>query len=187
MIKEFFSTAEEYGGDVYVADYTNATNSERGVEITDVKPEDIGSFHLKNSNKINYWGVNFENEQHFFEGRKQCECMFTASKAKEKPWVLLLETKYCLEKNIVDNSTDALEQLLATRDILLEKQVITTPKSRFYLNISVPEQNKEPFSSFRYSPSEIIDQLTGNRTFLLGYNSLLILNDVFIQVPKVEI
>ena len=81
---KFFNKAKTYCSDCYVVDYTNETNSKRGVEIHTEQPEDIAYFHVKDPKKIEYWGINFEEHPAFFKGVSQCECMFASKKFNKK-------------------------------------------------------------------------------------------------------
>ncbi len=61
-MEKYFKNSKVLHGDCFVADYTNESNSKRGVVMSDVPFEDIEFFHLKkisNSN-ITYLAVNFE-------------------------------------------------------------------------------------------------------------------------------
>lgn len=187
MIKDTFSTAQKYAGDVYVVDYTNSTNNLRGVEILQEVPNDISYFHLINKKSVHYWGINLEKHKKFFDKQRQCECMFISSDSPRKPWVCLVELKYCLEKNIGTNADSAFEQLVATKNKLIDEKLISE-NSKIYLNISIPEYSiKEPFTSFLTSPNEYLLSVKKDNVHILGYNSLLILNETYINVPKQKI
>ena len=192
-MNEKFEYARIFTSDCYVADFTKQTQSQRGVELSESPFEDIHSFHLSNPNQIEYWGVNFEEHQSFFKDPgsvdvvSQCECMFVSKNARKKGWVCLVELKYCEEHNIERNSDKAYDQLVVTLDFLLKKNVLSLRDHRFYLNISVPDHsNKEPFSSFQNTQDRLLS-LKKRGVFLLGYNNVLIFNEAFIKVPKVEV
>lgn len=185
---KFFNKAKTYCSDCYVVDYTNETNSKRGVEIHTEQPEDIAYFHVKDPKKIEYWGINFEEHPAFFKGVSQCECMFASKKFNKKGWACLVELKYCLEKNVESNSGAAFAQLNNTLDFLKGKGVLDSDNYRIYLNISIPDHsNKEPFLSFISTQDDVLDKLKNERVQVLGYNQVLILNEGFIKVPKQEI
>lgn len=61
-LHELFSGIRTFNGDCYVADYTNVSDSHRGVEISEEPFDDISYFHLKKQTaaNISYVGVNFE-------------------------------------------------------------------------------------------------------------------------------
>ena len=185
-----FPLAKVYNVDCYVADYTEQTKSQKGVEISVSKFEDIASFHLKNPNLIEFWGINFEECDSFFKDSEtgvkisQCECMFASKNAKKKGWICLVELKYCKEKNIGNNSEKAYDQLFTTLDFLKEKGVLCPKTHRIYLNYSVPDySNKEPFAAFRYTPEELMNYKKQGIQ-ILGYNNVLIFNEGFIKVPE---
>ena len=82
-------------GNCYVADYTDATNSERGVEISVVPFDDISYFTLekKGRGNIPYQAINLELFPNFIKGIDNCECIFNALSASGKPWLLFFGDK----------------------------------------------------------------------------------------------
>ncbi len=136
-VKEIFNNAQMYNTDTYVADYTEMTSSKKGVEILVYDPTEIDTFHLENPHKLSYWGVNFEEHKGYFtKGRQDCECMFISDHSK--PWLLLLEMKYCMEKNIPTNAIKALAQLNDTFQLLKEKGFVDEKVAHIFFNIGVP-------------------------------------------------
>ena len=188
-IDEAFNAVKVFDDDVYVADYTNQTLSKEGVRILEAEPSDINYFHLVDKKRIEYWGVNFEENTKFFEqGINQCECMFASKNARNKRWVCLVELKYCLEKNVEINSENAFLQLRNTMSYLVGKDVIDLKHHRVYLNISIPDHShKEPFLSFISTQDEVLTALEENRIQVLGYNEVLILNEGYLKVPRQDI
>lgn len=186
----YFAGAERYRSDVYVADYTLKTENRRGVEITVEPPQDdMKYFHLINGARpepAEYWGVNFEQHTGFFDGARNCECMFTPTHADHRRWVLLVEMKYCRAHNAEANARSAYDQLLTTLEVMERKGVIDRTRAhRVYFNISLPEHGElAPFSSFVFSPDEILE-LKEQNIFLLGVNTLLIATYAHILTPKV--
>lgn len=209
-----FKHAQRYNSDVYVVDYTHSTDGKRGVEILSAQPVDgLATLHVKNPNMVEYWGVNFEEHGAFFKykdknGNEQkadnCECMFVASKAKHKGWMLLAELKYCETVEAVDsNAETAYLQLLHTLDWLVQKKVAKPTRHRVYLNVSIPPfSEREPFTSFLQTQDDILDgepgmltNCVGSKLFkqiadagfelhVLGMNSVLIYTYANIMIPK---
>ena len=189
-MNNYFEKAKLYSADCYVADYTLQTENKRGVELSESPFGDIASCHLANPSHIAYWGINFEEHNAFFkdsvtrETLSQCECMFESHHAKKKAWACLIEMKYCLEKNIEDNAPKAYSQLLDTLDYLKKKEVLSDQTHRFYLNFSVPDHsNKEPFTSFFFTPDELLKYKREQGIIILGCNNVLVLNEAFVKVP----
>lgn len=184
-IEDAFDNAVCHSGDVFVADYTEQTQGEKGVIILEQKPKDIMCFHLSNPHKMEHWGVNFEECPAFFKGISQCECMFVSRKAKKKGWVCLVEMKYCKEKNIANNMNKACLQLRSTLAFLTEKDVLDSDKQRIYLNVSIPDySHREPFTGFIQTQDYILNMKKIYNVVFLGYNNLLILNEAFIQIHR---
>lgn len=189
-MNKHFNKAKLYHADCYVADYTLQTKSKRGVELSEIPFSDIAFFRLTNPKNIVYWGVNFEEHAAFFidsithKALSQCECMFVSHYAQKKAWACLVEMKYCLEPNIEANADKAYKQLLDTLAYLKKNGVLSDQTHRFYLNYSVPDHsNREPFTSFRYTPEDLLFYKKRGIT-LLGYNNVLILNEAFVKVPQ---
>ena len=119
-------------------------------------------------------------------GVRQCESMFTPVTG-DRPFVLLLEMKYCLPKNADENSLDAFLQLKRTLTYLEQKEIINRNQHRIYLNISIPWSSAEPFESFRDTQNDIIEALENDKIAILGYNSLLIHTETHIKVPLCDL
>lgn len=191
-LEKTFNTAEIFDGDAWVADYTEQTKclpaAERvGVVMSREQLEDIDSFHLKNDNCVEFFGVNFEKHKDFFpEGRQDCECLFKAKNVNESGWVLLCELKYCRDKdkNREDNAAKAYEQLVDTWNLLNENKIFIGKKCHSFLNISMPaHKNITAFDSFLVLQDDQIEWNKKNKIHLMGRNELLVINDGRIQIP----
>ena len=182
-LKKMFLKVEEFDGDVYVAHYTNQTNSAVKVKIAGVPFNDIAYFHLHNDNNVPLWAVNFEdNPSYIPEGVGNCECMVRVRNV-EKGWWLLCELKYCLEKNIENNADSAYQQLKDTWQLLVDRKVINKRRSKTYLNISVPDHsNRAPFVSFTSNQNDQIQWRKKNKIHLLGHNDVLVVNEGILNV-----
>ena len=182
-----FTNITSHSSHIYIADYTQQTQSAKGVVISDTHFNDIRYCTINNSNNIECWGVNFEKNRSVFkiagtgEQVSQCECMIASKNAKKKGWVCLMELKYCSEKNVRGNSVKAFNQLIACFDYLKGKGIINLKKHRVYLNISVPDHsNKQPFNRF-LSPNEIIGLKKTKSVQLLGFNKIEVLDDDYLK------
>ena len=174
--------------DVYVADYTQQTHSQKGVVIQDKPFDDIQYFELHNNRCFPILAVNFEHNKGFSpQGIQDCECLLRINDVNDG-WLLLCELKYCLKKNIDLNADDAYNQLTSTWQLLHDKKLFDKRHTRSYLNISVPDHSdKAPFISFRATQNDQIRWLKRNRIHLLGYNDLLVVNEGQLMVPLVEV
>jgi len=189
-LSECFPNVEQFCTDVFVADYTQVTNNARKLEFFSAAPTDIQCFHLKNKKTapILVYAISFEKNPSIFKGNKNCECLLTSEANDKKPWVLLLEMKYCLEKNIDENSEDAYIQLKRTYTLLEAKGIIDTNYMNVYLNISIPDHSqKEPFLSFANTQSDSLTAYKEQGIQILGRNTILIAtpNYLFEQKRKV--
>lgn len=192
--------ARLYDGDTYVADYTEAWQQAHkaglpepensGVVISGQSFADIKSFHLKNDNQVEYWGVNLEkNKSLFASGEKDCECVFQSAKFKKKGWLLLLELKYCKdeERNLTDNLDKAVKQVTQTYQTLVSSKIVDSEQLRVYCNIAAPPSSREPFTSFLTTQDAAKKLLDESKIHLLGFNEVLILNEGYIKPPKIAI
>ena len=174
----------------FAVDYTNQTGSLRGVEILNEPPNDINYFQLENRGKIEFWGVNFEKCSSLFEKKEEnCECMFVAKQAKKLKMACLVELKYCLDKerNLIENTIKAKSQLTKSLRTLLNKEILNTHDYKIYLNISIPDSERIPFTSFLMTTPDSICSAKDEGYTLWGYNKLRILNASFLVAEKERI
>ncbi len=182
-----------YTSDLYIYDYTNSTQSKRGVEASIERPDDIGPFYLRNRNAIKFDFVNFEQNAALFKRNdgttaSQCECMCVAARDKdEKGWLMLLELKYCQEKNISSNVSDALDQLIAARNWFIEKNPpIIEPEHRLYFAISSPGNSlTDVFDAFFPDPDKSLEVKTEYGATILFSNEVEIMTAKHLGVLNV--
>lgn len=175
--EEYFEGSIRFSGDCYVADYTDRTDSKRGVEMSESPFDDIDSFHLKHNKNchLEYIGVNFEHYPHFIKGIQNCECMFHALSDVNRPWTLFLEMKYCDYDNIEGYAFKAYSQMKDTFDRLTSLDLIDPNKRRLYFVYSIPEHEaKEPFGAFTISQNDTLKTYEESGIKLLGNNTMLI-------------
>ena len=182
-----FSHISSHSSHFYIADYTEQTRSVKGVEISDAPFYDIHYCTVNNPRSIECWAVNFERNSSVFkiaetsEQASQCECMIASKNAQKKGWVCLIELKYCLEKNVENNSENAFNQLVACFDYLKSRGILDLKIHRIYLNISIPDHsNKQPFNNFSFSQDRIIDLKKTKSVQFLGFNEIRILNESYL-------
>ena len=186
-MNKHFPNILSHSSHIYIADYTNQEQSAKGVEISDTPFTDIQFCTVNNPKDIECWSVNFEKNQGVFrctdteKQAKQCECMVAAKNAQKKGWVCLMELKYCLEKNIENNSEEAFKQLTNSFKLLKDKRIIDLKKHRVYFNISIPDHsNKQPFNSFSFSQDKIIELKKIESVQFLGFNEIKVLNEGYL-------
>ncbi len=167
MNKKIFQEVISFDSDIYVGDYTeyaktHAEYEKIGVKFSFKPFEDLESLHIVNKNKIKSSAVNFQTNQHLFVSKDgkpitQCEGLCFARQSKKHGWVLLIELKYCLSKNIGINVDNAIFQLKKTLDYLRNGINFIEIKDRVYWVVSVPDYSElEPFSSFTYTQSDLL-------------------------------
>lgn len=189
-IEKIFSGVQTIAGDVWVADFTEATKlldaeQRKGVVIQDSEFDDIASFHLQNPAGIPLLAVNFEkNKKSFFpKGVKDCECMIRP-KEVGKGWLLLCELKYCKIENIGRNASTAYKQLLDTWKLLDGKRLYDRKHCKIFLNISFPEHTCSivpPFRGFVGNQDEQLTFLKKHKLHLWGVNNIVSINSGILQ------
>ena len=92
-MNSLFSHINSFSSDLYIVDYTEYSKTHNtpfmGVTISDVKPDLIEAFYLKNKHGVFFDAINFEENKAALRNKdgkvvKQCECMCVSSKAKNK-------------------------------------------------------------------------------------------------------
>ena len=168
-----------------MADYTQFASehhelAERGVVVSDLKPELIGSLLFRNPNGVKLLSVNFEKNPAVFtidRGKKvsNCECMLVSEQGNRKRCLALAELKYCKgeDRNIASNFEDAVMQL---RDTFLylrdELRLFKNNDYNYFWIVSIPEHSdKVPFSAFVLSQDELM-------VYKDLYNSVIISDNV---------
>ncbi len=176
---------EEHTSHLFVADYTNQTQSERAVVVTSVEPDDIHSFPIKNPNKIAVGSVIFDKWSFVSEkgSESQCECMaFAHTETASHPWVLLLELKYCIRKNAKSNIIKAKKQVFRTLKYLTETNVIS-PKQRCYLVVSLPDPNNSSNDGWCISQEEKTE-LAKQNIFFKASDKIVIVDERMLEYEE---
>lgn len=187
MMKAYFNLSHEIDCDCYVADYTESTNSRKGVVIALEPFSDIEYFHLKKRNKdqrMPYLPINLEEYPNFIVGTQNCECIFDSTKEDGRSWILFLETKYCAPENIERYAFKAHEQMYMTLQKLESMNLIDRSRKRIYFAYSVPgHDDMSPFGSFTISQNEILQELEKQGIRLLPYNTVIIATPEYLFNP----
>jgi hypothetical protein len=157
--------SEAYSETVYVADFTDYVSKNgkdaapcSGVLVGKQENGIIPSFVLTDDNSHPFIVVNNEKNGALYtkdDGCKvsQCECIIYADRHdNRKGWMIFLELKYCMEKNLYDNMLDGIGQLKDTcKYIMEEKEVFDTKMFKKYLVISTPGTAPlDPFDAFYF-------------------------------------
>ena len=192
-----FANVQHHVGDVYVADYTQVASehpelAERGVVVSDLKPELIGSLLFRNPNGVKVLSVNFEKNPAVFKldgGGKvsNCECMLVSEQGNKKRWLALAELKYCKgeDRNIASNFEDALNQL---RDTFLHLRDVAglfkDDDYRYFWIVSMPEHSdKVPFSAVVLSQDELMAYKDLYNSVIISDNVVDIWTGTVIKLP----
>ncbi len=181
-----FRRARLYCDDCYVADYSEATRSHAGVVLAAEPFADIEYFCLRGCRQpVTYVGVNLEEHRSFIRGIENCECFFASAMPCRRPWLLMLELKYCKPRNLGCNSSKAIRQMASVLR-KLEAEGISDPRRyRIYFNYSSPANTRrQPFTNFVHTQSEALALVEQAGAYLFGFNELVIASGEFIRAPK---
>lgn len=170
---------------LYLADYTNQTNSARGVEIfSGTPPTDIGYFTLQNDVNLKSCSITFDNTSFTRPDGSplsQCECVVFPKTSDVNSWILFVELKYSSETyHNNSNLKKAIEQLCKTRTYYYRKRIFlkTNP---CYLLASLPKQ-AEPFPNTIISQVDLIGLKRKYNIILRFVNRAEIQNDRVIRL-----
>lgn len=190
----------DYSSTVYIADYTNYCSNQsnppiqfKGVVIAAQSPELIASFELRNNNHIAFEAVNIEENPGLLKRcdgsqASQCECFCTAVRHDGgKPWMLFLEMKYCLPKNLRKNVGEALSQLKRTYSFLCDEKAYFAHKSvKPYFVIATPDgEDLAPFDDFYLDQDEMLsirEKYDGAQVY--HSNVVEVLTAAHLRVPR---
>ena len=139
---------------LYVADFTERTNSERGIEIRETKPS------VPNSDKamdcfvmLNPQGVNILYnifDDHQFKtvdgmDMQHCECCLFPKTDVGESWITFLEIKGCKRSNIARYKDKAKEQIISSVDIFRNNGIVSS-EQRIFGVVSFPRKGKLTFN-----------------------------------------
>ena len=148
----FQSTSAET---IYVADFTERTNSARKVEIHIAEPcvpdssEAMDCLKVNNRDKVELEFCLFDDHQFKDEQGKDishCECCFFQTESASA--LGFVEIKDCKLKNITVHRNKSKEQILSTVQLFRSSGIID--KQKVYGIISFPRKKKMLFNDFPY-------------------------------------
>lgn len=162
---------ENIVGDLLVVDFTeyhqkhpNETIPSEGVMFIEQPDNRLGAFCILNPQHLPFETINIEENPTIVtddNGKlvKQCECICRAKRENGRRWVLLLELKYCSEKNIPANMQNAFDKLDKCFDFLKNtKHYFDNQRYRIYLCASHPEhETVKPFGEFIYNQKRLLE------------------------------
>ena len=138
---------------LYIADFTERTDSERKVEFHETVPQvpdgtaDMDCLVLENSSQLSLVCNIFDDNQFKdSDGNdlSHCECLLFPESEKEDISVAFVEIKDCKSKNISVYKEKVKAQIISTAQIFRDKGIIEG--QRVYGIISFPRRNKVSFN-----------------------------------------
>ena len=175
---------------IYVADFTERTESERKVEIHTSLPvvldddENMDCLKLNNKQPISVDFCLFNDHQFKDKEGKDvshCECCFFPTLNDERSFVAFVEIKDCKAKSVSQYKGKAKEQILSTVQMFKSSDIID--KQRVYGLLSFPRKKKMLFNDFPYR--DIYEETRWVKEYgihLLASNELTIESDERIQL-----
>lgn len=191
-------TEGAFDTDVYVADYTNYLNNggteetpAKGVIISTAKPPIINSLLITNKNSIKYEVVNFEHNKALLRNpdgtsHSQCECMCYALRDSGKSWILFVEMKYCNQKGIYGETTEAITQLKKTSKYILDEHDIFGGKefARYFLVATPDAEPLDPFDAEYFNQDDMLTLKEEYKATLFLSNQVDIHTTIHLKLPK---
>lgn len=176
----------------YVADFSERTQRERGVEVHNVPPScpndpsklmDCVTIQNPSAIEIDF---NIFDDHQFKDNQgkdtRHCECCIYPSINHDKSWVIMLEIKDCKPKNISEYKDDVIEQIISTTNVFRSKNIITTHK--VYGVVSFP-RNKVSFNNTIFEmPPEYKKLKKLHNILFAGANKIEIVDDSTIRCSE---
>jgi hypothetical protein len=163
---------------IYVIDLTERTQSAKGLEIYNTKPDDIDTLLIENPN-LDITATFFK-PQCFINEREtepeNCEGVFYLSNSTEQSWVLFIEIKDCKSKNISKYFEKTKVQVISVVQIFRKNNIIS-PNKKVYANISFPRRNKKEYYSQLIQVGEKKEFFDRHKILIRGTNNLKIKNE----------
>ncbi|MDR2232119.1 MAG: hypothetical protein LBE56_03230 [Tannerella sp.] len=159
---------------IYVADLSNITKNQQGINIFDTQPFEVEALHIENPN-LDISATFFLPQCFLDENGKEiesCEGVFYLTDSTDKTWVLFIELKDCKVKNISRHSQKAIEQIKSTVQFFRDKKIIRKNKI-VYANIAFPRRKSDYYSQVIKQPKAYVDEF---KIILKGTNYLKIKN-----------
>lgn len=178
---------------IYVADFTERTDSKRKVEIHASLPtvpdggENMDCLKLNNKQPLSLDFCLFDDHQFKDEEGKDishCECCFFPTLNAEGSFVAFVEIKDCKAKSVSQYRNKAKEQILSTVQMFKSSDIIID-KQRIYGILSFPRRKKMLFNDFPYR--DIFEETRWVKEYgihLLASNEVIIESDARIHVPN---
>ena len=158
---------------IHVVDLTERTKGRQGIEIFPEKPNDIDTLLIENPNldvSATFFKPQCFRDEYGVEP-DNCEGVFYLTNSTDNTWVLFLEIKDCLPKNIGNYFDKAQKQIIKVVEIFREKKIIAQNKN-VYANISFPRRNKtDYYNQLIKNPKDFRDKY---KIILRGTNRLII-------------
>ncbi len=145
---------ESAAATLYVADFTERTNSERGVEIWEAQPtaphsdKEMDCFVMHNPQRLEILYNVFDDHQFkTADGRdvQHCECCLFPKTEVGESWVTFLEIKDCKRSNIARYKDKAKEQIVSSVGIFRDRGIISSAQKVFGV-VSFPRKGKLTFN-----------------------------------------
>ncbi len=165
---------------IYVADFTERTESRRKIEIHENLPftpdgtTEMDCLHIENPIPLAIDFNLFDDNQFKDEHQKDCphcECCLFPSENDDKTWIAFIEIKDCKPKNISDYKNKMKEQILSSLS-LFRKQGIIAETKKVYGIISCP-RHKTAFNDAIF-----VDRAEYKRLFHNHKISFLVTNEI---------
>lgn len=169
--------------ELYVADFTDRTNSVRGIEIKDSMPlqpnsdKDMDCFVMQNPHGMSILYNIFDDHQFKTEDGldiQHCECCFFPEQTIFGSWVTFLEIKDCKRSNVARYKEKAKEQIVSSVKLFRDKGILALGQ-KVYGVISYPRKGKLTFNQTIFEdPSEYKSLYKKHKIHFYATNEVLV-------------
>ena len=166
---------------IHVMDLTERTQSAKGLEIYNTKPDDMDTLLIENPG-LDISATFFKPQCFVNESGKEldnCEGVFYLSNSNEQTWVLFIEIKDCKSKNISQYFKKTKAQVINVVQIFRDKNILS-PNKKVYANISFPRRNKKEYYNQLIQVGEKKEFIERYKIIIRGTNKLKIKNEQII-------
>lgn len=168
---------------LFVADFTERTKSERGIEIHAVVPVcpnssmNMDCLEVKNPQKHTIAYNIFDDHQFKTDEGKDmqhCECCLFPDIEDGKHWVAFVEIKDCKIKNVSNYRDKVKEQIISTVFLFRKKEILDAQKI-VYGVVSFPRKRKIAFNDTIFGdPTEYKELYKRHRIHFMPTNSVVV-------------
>lgn len=180
------------GSKFYIADFSERTHGERGVEVHNIQPQcplnPKNAMDCVNVYNMASMSIDFNIfDDHQFKANdgsdlEHCEGCFYPTYNHDRSWITMFEIKDCKRGNIVEYKDKAISQIVSATEIFRQKRIITS--HRVYGLISIPKSKLSFNNTIFGMPPEYKKLWKMYKIGFAATNNIEIENDIMIRFKE---